>query len=141
MVVAAVVAPAMRPVPDPGAAFDLEAAVPAAFAGWRVDPDELPLAPTPETEANLARLYRQVVGRTYVNAAGETMMLTVAHGGDQSDALKAHRQEVCLPGAGLRGGRDRARRDPGRRTRYPGHALPRRPRRAQRARDLLVHDG
>jgi len=33
-------------------------------------------------QANLDRLYRQIVARTYVNAAGERMMLTVAHGGD-----------------------------------------------------------
>jgi EpsI family protein len=36
-----------------------------------------------------------------VNAAGERMMLTVAYGGDQSDALKAHRQEVCYAAQGF----------------------------------------
>jgi exosortase B len=101
MVGAAVAAPALRPVADPGAAFDLEAAVPVAFAGWRVDPQQLPVMPAPEVQANLARLYRQVLGRTYVNDAGESMMLTVAHGGDQSDALKAHRQEVCYRAQGF----------------------------------------
>jgi EpsI family protein len=101
MVGAAVAAPALKPVPDPTAAFDLEAAVPASFAGWHVDPTQLPVAPTPEVEASLSRLYRQVVGRTYVNDAGESMMLTVAHGGDQSDALKAHRQEVCYRAQGF----------------------------------------
>ena len=105
MVAGAVAAPALKPVADPNAAsFDLEAAVPASFAGWRVDPSQLPVMPAPEVEANLARLYRQVVGRTYVNAAGESMMLTVAHGGDQSDALKAHRQEVCYRAQGFQVG-------------------------------------
>jgi EpsI family protein len=109
MVAAAAGAPALKPVADPNAGFDLEAAVPTAFAGWRIDPDQLPVAPTPEVEASLARLYRQVVGRTYVNDAGESMMLTVAHGGDQSDALKAHRQEVCYRAQGFAvGGVDRA---------------------------------
>lgn len=101
MIVAAVAAPRLRPVADPAAEFDLEAAVPASFAGWQVDPGQLPVMPAPEVEANLARLYRQVLGRTYVNAAGESMMLTVAHGGDQSDALKAHRQEVCYRAQGF----------------------------------------
>jgi len=32
------------------------------------------------------------------------MMLTVAYGGDQSDALKAHRQEVCYSAQGFRVG-------------------------------------
>jgi EpsI family protein len=41
------------------------------------------------------------VSRTYVNSAGERMMLTVAHGGDQSDALKAHRQEACYAAQGF----------------------------------------
>jgi EpsI family protein len=36
-----------------------------------------------------------------VNSAGEHMMLTVAYGGDQSDALKAHRQEVCYTAQGF----------------------------------------
>ena len=102
MVGTAVAAPALKPVADPtAAAFDLERAVPAAFAGWSIDPDVAPMAIAPDVEANLARLYRQVVARTYVNAAGERMMLTVAHGGDQSDALKAHRQEACYRAQGF----------------------------------------
>ncbi len=102
MVGTAVAAPALKPVADPAAAaFDLERAVPVAFAGWRIDPNVVPLAPAPEVQANLTRLYRQIVARTYVNAAGERMMLTVAHGGDQSDALKAHRQEACYRAQGF----------------------------------------
>jgi EpsI family protein len=41
------------------------------------------------------------VSRSYVNSAGEQMMLTIAYGGDQSDALKAHRQEVCYTAQGF----------------------------------------
>jgi EpsI family protein len=59
------------------------------------------ISPSPDVQANLDRLYRQVVSRTYVNAAGERMMLTVAHGGDQGDALKAHRQEKCYEAQGF----------------------------------------
>jgi EpsI family protein len=101
MVGTAMAAPALKPTADPGAAFDLEAAVPAAFAGWRIDPGVMPVSLAPDVEANLARLYRQIVARTYVNPSGERMMLTVAHGGDQSDALKAHRQEVCYRAQGF----------------------------------------
>jgi EpsI family protein len=101
MVSAAVAAPALKPVADPNAAFDLEAALPASFAGWRIDPTVVPVSPAPDVQENLDRLYRQVVARTYVNGAGERMMLTVAHGGDQSDALKAHRQEVCYRAQGF----------------------------------------
>lgn len=102
MVGTAVAAPALKPVADPAAAaFELERAVPADFAGWTIDPDVAPVAIAPDVQANLARLYRQVVARTYVNAAGERMMLTVAHGGDQGDALKAHRQEACYRAQGF----------------------------------------
>jgi EpsI family protein len=36
-----------------------------------------------------------------VNDAGERIMLMVAYGGDQSDALKAHRQEACYAAQGF----------------------------------------
>jgi EpsI family protein len=101
MVCAAIAAPRLKPTPDPGASFDLEAAVPAAFGGWRIDPTVLPVSPAPDVQENLERLYRQIVARTYVNDAGEQIMLTIAYGGDQSDALKAHRQEVCYRAQGF----------------------------------------
>jgi exosortase B len=94
-------APALKPVPASGPAVDLEAVLPAAFGEWRLDPESAQVAPTPDVQARLDLLYRQVVSRTYVNARGEQMMLTVAHGGDQSDALKAHRQEACYSAQGF----------------------------------------
>ena len=101
MLAVAIAAPMLKPKADPSASFDLEAAVPMAFGEWRLDPTVMPLMPSPDVQANLDRLYRQVVARTYVNASGQRMMLTVAHGGDQSDALKAHRQEVCYRAQGF----------------------------------------
>jgi exosortase B len=97
----AAAAPALKPQPAAGADFDLEQAIPARFGDWQIDPNMVPLAPTPDVQANLDRLYRQVLSRTYVNSSGEQMMLTIAHGGDQSDALKAHRQEACYAAQGF----------------------------------------
>jgi len=96
----ALATPSLVPVARP-AAIDLAQAIPATFGGWRIDPDTEPVAPAPDVQAELDRLYGQVVSRTYVNPAGERMMLTVAYGGDQSDALKAHRQEVCYAAQGF----------------------------------------
>jgi exosortase B len=86
--------PVVRPI-------DLQAILPAAFGDWRLDPALAPIAPTPDVQARLDRLYDAIAARTYVNSAGERMMLTVAYGGDQSDALKAHRQEVCYSAQGF----------------------------------------
>ncbi|HZZ91041.1 MAG TPA: EpsI family protein [Usitatibacter sp.] len=98
---AAVAAPLLRPLPADTAAVDLERMLPAEFAGWRIDPAVVPVTPAPDVQANLKRIYTQIVSRTYVNDAGESMMLTVAYGGDQSDALKAHRQEACYAAQGF----------------------------------------
>jgi exosortase B len=100
LVGAAVAAPVLKPVPAADA-IDLEQVIPARFGDWQLDPHVLPIAPTPDVQESLNRIYRQVVSRTYVNPAGERIMLTVAHGGDQSDALKAHRQEKCYEAQGF----------------------------------------
>jgi EpsI family protein len=98
---AAIAAPLARPLPADTSGVDLERMLPAQFAGWQVDPASVPVAPAPDVRARLDRIYNQVVSRTYVNAQGEAMMLTVAYGGDQSDALKAHRQESCYAAQGF----------------------------------------
>jgi EpsI family protein len=100
-IAAAVAAPLLRPLPADTSAVDLEHMIPAQFAGWRIDPASVPIAPAPDVKANLDRIYNQIVSRTYVNDRGEAMMLTVAYGGDQSDALKAHRQESCYAAQGF----------------------------------------
>ncbi len=100
MATTAAAAPLMKPVPD-GRATDLETLVPAQFGEWKLDLAEAAVGTAPDVKANLDRLYGQVLNRTYVNAAGEQMLLTVAYGGDQSDALKAHRQEVCYSAQGF----------------------------------------
>ena len=102
MVLSAGAALALRPSPAaPPVDLGLERIIPRSFGDWSIDPLIVPIVPAPDVQANLARLYDQIVSRTYVNARGERMMLTIAHGGDQSDALKAHRQEVCYTAQGF----------------------------------------
>jgi len=102
MVLAAGAALALKPsrVQDT-AVFDLEESISRSFGDWIVDPSVIPIPPTPDIQANLEKIYAQIVSRTYINSRGERMMLTVAYGGDQSDALKAHRQEVCYAAQGF----------------------------------------
>ncbi|HUO44273.1 MAG TPA: EpsI family protein [Burkholderiales bacterium] len=78
-----------------------ETVIPQSFGGWQIDPTVVPVVPSPDVQANLDKIYSQIVSRTYINGNGERMMLTVAYGGDQSDALKAHRQEVCYAAQGF----------------------------------------
>jgi EpsI family protein len=100
MATAAAATPLLKPVPS-GQAIDLERAIPTSFGEWQLDPETEPVAPTPDVKAKLELIYSQILSRTYVNAAGDRMMLTVAYGGDQSDALKAHRQEACYAAQGF----------------------------------------
>jgi EpsI family protein len=98
---AAAAAPLLKPAPADVAAVSLEKMLPGEFGGWKIDPSVEPIAPAPDVQSKLDRIYNQIVSRAYVNDAGEQMMLTVAYGGDQSDALKAHRQEICYSAQGF----------------------------------------
>jgi len=102
MCAAALAAIVLKPSPaGADASLDLEKIIPGRFGEWAAQPSAGAIVPAPDVEANLARLYSQIVSRTYVNSRGERIMLMVAYGGDQSDALKAHRQEVCYTAQGF----------------------------------------
>lgn len=80
---------------------DLETMFPKSFADWKVD-DRMPVQlVSPDQAAVLNKIYNQTLSRTYVNARGDRIMLAVAYGGDQSDATRAHRPEVCYPAQGF----------------------------------------
>jgi EpsI family protein len=97
----AALAQMLRPKAVADRSFDLQALIPNQFENWRIDPSVVPIAPSPDVQANLDQLYDQIVSRTYVGDSGQRMMLVVAYGGDQSDSLKAHRQEVCYAAQGF----------------------------------------
>lgn len=80
---------------------NLETMFPKAFGDWVVD-DRMPVQlVSPDAAALLNKLYNQTLSRTYVNAKGQRIMLSVAYGGDQSDGTRAHRPEVCYPAQGF----------------------------------------
>jgi EpsI family protein len=80
---------------------DIGAMIPQAFGEWVIDPTLIPVVPVPDVQVALDKYYDQVVNRTYVNSRAERIMLTIAYGGDQSHALKAHRQEFCYAAQGF----------------------------------------
>ncbi|MBI3350326.1 MAG: EpsI family protein [Burkholderiales bacterium] len=86
---------------DQQAKVELESIFPASFGGWRVDSQQPVGIISPDVAELLSKLYAQTLTRTYVGPGGERMMLSVAYGGDQSDATRAHRPDVCYPAQGF----------------------------------------
>lgn len=80
---------------------NLETMFPKAFGSWKLDTSMPVILPSPDVQALLDKIYNQVLSRTYVNAEGKRIMLSVAYGGDQSDGTSAHRPEVCYPAQGF----------------------------------------
>jgi EpsI family protein len=79
----------------------LQRIVPVQFGTWR----ELPLAPnvvSARTQDLLASIYNEVLARVYAAEDGYRVMLSVAYGGDQRGALRAHKPEVCYPAQGFK---------------------------------------
>ncbi len=75
--------------------INLEDMIPLKVGNWHIDKSIIPLQIDAETQARLNKIYNQTLARTYVNANGERIMLSVAYGGDQSDNLAIHKPEVC----------------------------------------------
>lgn len=86
---------------SPEAAPSLEQVVPVAFGAWHEVETEHVRIVNPEIEETVAKSYSQVVARTYRNATGYRVMLSVAYGQNQSRALQVHRPEVCFAAQGF----------------------------------------
>ena len=80
---------------------DLELIFPKQFGRWRIDANIPIVLPAPDVQAALNAIYNQVLTRTYVDADGQRIMLSVAYGGDQYDGTSAHRPEGCYPAQGF----------------------------------------
>jgi len=79
----------------------LETVVPREFGAWRELPNPGALVVNPQTQQLLDKLYSQVLTRTYANASGYRVMLSLAYGDDQRGGLQAHKPEVCYPAQGF----------------------------------------
>jgi EpsI family protein len=88
-------------VPQAHEQFSLEQMIPQRFGDWRIDPSVVPLTPDPEQQSVLEKIYDQTLSRTYINSAGQRVMLSIAYGGDQSKALQLHLPEVCYVAQGF----------------------------------------
>jgi EpsI family protein len=83
--------------------IELEKQIPETFGDWRVDKSIRPVLPDPGLQAMLDSLYSQVLARTYINAKGERIMLSIAYGSDQgNEATAVHRPEFCYSAQGFK---------------------------------------
>jgi len=89
------------------APFDLETMIPRRFGHWRVDGTVAPVAPDATQQALIATLYDQTLARTYADADGRRVMLSIAYGADQSKQLQLHLPDVCYAAQGFDLVRDR----------------------------------
>lgn len=104
MVLSSALAWAMTPtrrLVDEHGKLQLEASIPREFGEWRVDPHAAGGVVNPQQAAMLDKLYSQTLTRTYINRAGQRIMLSVAYGEDQRDGMQVHYPEVCYPAQGF----------------------------------------
>lgn len=100
MVAAAGAAAARIPQPNkpPINTEKFKAMVPDAVGNWRFAQTSGLVLP-PE-DALSARLYDNLVTRSYTNPAGQVMMLLIAYKNYQNGVLQIHRPEICYPAGG-----------------------------------------
>lgn len=82
--------------------IDLESMIPAEFDGWKIEPEMAARIVNPDEKGLVKEIYDQTLSRTYINASGERVMLSIAYGGRQSTDLQVHRPEVCYAASGFR---------------------------------------
>lgn len=80
--------------------LDIEAVVPKQFGDWVLDPGPA-MVINPQMKETLDKIYNQTLSRTYVNSKGYRVMLSIAYGLDQRDAMQVHYPEVCYPAQGF----------------------------------------
>ena len=96
---------ALRPthkIADQGPKVELETMIPDAFGDWREEKQSSAQIVDPQQKELINRIYSQTLTRTYVNkTSGYRIMLSIAYGSDQSDAMQVHKPEVCYPAQGF----------------------------------------
>ncbi len=75
--------------------------VPAAFGNWREAGDVRLVAPTPDVQQALDRVYDDTLARAYRAADGRLVMLSLSYGRRQRGDGILHRPEVCYAGQGF----------------------------------------
>lgn len=105
MAAAAALAALGKPVPRGDAAgtdLDLDKLLPREFGDWRVDAATEAFVRPAAQQGKVYKVYDQVLERTFINSAGQRIMVSAAFGREQSAGMQMHRPEVCYPGGGFK---------------------------------------
>ena len=102
MLAASGLALALRPTEKiAGPAVDLEVMIPRSFGEWREEEQKSVQIVDPQQQEMIDKIYTQTLSRTYINNQGYRIMLAIAYGDDQRDAMQTHYPEVCYPAQGF----------------------------------------
>ncbi|MBP9830711.1 MAG: EpsI family protein [Polaromonas sp.] len=80
---------------------DLAQIIPSQFADWRELKQSNRQIINPQQDALQRKLYSQTLARSYINSSGAVVMLSIAYGANQSDAVALHYPEICYPAQGF----------------------------------------
>ena len=87
---------------DDQAPLVLKEAIPHTIGNWTEEENLPQVVADPTVEETINKYYSQTVSRTFVDAKGNRVMLTVAYGKDQnSNSTAAHRPEFCYAAQGF----------------------------------------
>lgn len=104
MVASALAAPMLRAtnsMADQRPPIDLNDMVPRRFSDWQEQTGVATQLVDPESQTLVDKLYSATLARTYINRDGYRIMVSIAYGKDQSDALQVHKPEICYPAQGF----------------------------------------
>ena len=88
-------------IADAGPPVDLETMIPKVFGDWKEEPQRMTQIVDPQRQQVIDKIYNKTLLRTYVNADGYRVMLSIAYGSNQSDSMQVHKPEVCYPAQGF----------------------------------------
>ncbi len=81
---------------------DLDNTIPKEFGEWKLAPQSTPQVSLVSDNNNLqAKIYDDVLMRTYVNKDGNAVMLALAYAKEQRQDVKVHQPDICYPAQGF----------------------------------------
>ena len=104
MVLTAVLSQAMTPkiyFAQSRPRIQLARVIPTEFGDWKEELQQTATIISPERVELINKIYAETLSRSYINSAGERVMLSIAYGVDQRRGNDLHYPEVCYPAQGF----------------------------------------